>query len=80
MDLAGVVAITGIIALFVTAMESGGIKHEWDSGFVVGTLLGSITLCVIFAFEQYLMGDNALLQAKFLANQKIAFLCIFAFM
>ncbi|KAF6829651.1 GliA [Colletotrichum musicola] len=80
MDLAGVVLITGIIALFVTAMESGGIKHEWDSGFVVGTLMGSITLCVIFAFEQYLMGENALLQAKFLANQKIAFLCIFAFM
>ncbi|KAF4784384.1 GliA [Colletotrichum scovillei] len=80
MDLMGVVLITGIIALFVTAMESGGIKHEWDSGFVVGTLMGSITIAMLFGFEQYFMKEDALLQARFLANMKIGFLCVFAFM
>ncbi|KXH36978.1 GliA [Colletotrichum simmondsii] len=80
MDLMGVVLITGIIALFVTAMESGGIKHEWDSGFVVGTLMGSITIAMLFGFEQYFMKEDALLQARFLTNMKIGFLCVFAFM
>ncbi|EXF86311.1 GliA [Colletotrichum fioriniae PJ7] len=80
MDLIGVVLITGIIALFVTAMESGGIKHEWDSGFVVGTLMGSITIAMLFGFEQYFMKEDALLQARFLTNMKIGFLCVFAFM
>lgn len=54
LDLFGASLITALIITYTLALQYGGQTHPWKSGVVIGLLVGSLVLFVIFvAWEIY---------------------------
>lgn len=80
MDLPGLVTLLSSIICFVLALQWGGIIKPWGSADVVGTLVGSVILLVLFIIVQVIQGDRALLVGRTLKMRNIFACCVYIFL
>ena len=77
MDLLGVVTIMGGILCYLLAVEWGGVTKAWDDGSVIGTLVASAVLLVLFGILEWRLGERALLPGRLIKQRIILIPSIF---
>ncbi|PYH77103.1 MFS general substrate transporter, partial [Aspergillus uvarum CBS 121591] len=58
-DLPGIVLLTGSLTCYLLALEWGGVTKPWNDQAVIGTLVGSGMLGLLFIAQQWQAGANA---------------------
>ena len=79
MDPSGTFLIMAAIICVVLALQWGGTTRGWSDSTVIGTLVGFGLILVVFAINEYFMGDRALLQGALLSDRGILVNCAFTF-
>ena len=77
LDIPGLIVITGALLCLFLALEWGGISKAWGSADVIGTLVGSFCLTVVFIVIQWLQDERALVPRRILKQRHIAACCAF---
>ncbi|KAH8655978.1 DNA repair protein RAD50 [Tricladium varicosporioides] len=80
MDLPGFFIITASIICYLLAMQWGGASKPWRSTDVVGTLVGFVTLFVLFVGIEWYQGNRSLLLPSILKKRTILHGCAFCFL
>ncbi len=78
MDILGTIIILGALICFILGLQWGGVTKSWNDQDVIGTLVGSGLLFVLFVITEIYLGDRAFLQGRLLKSRLIASLCAFA--
>jgi len=79
MDLPGTFTIMASVVCYLLAMQWGGTSKAWSSGSVIGTLVAFVVLIFAFIAIEWLSGDHALIQFRFLKDRTIAAQSAFVF-
>ena len=79
MDPSGTFLIMAAIICVVLALQWGGTTRPWTDSTVIGTLVGFFLILIVFAINEYFMGDRALLQGALLKDRGILVNCAFTF-
>jgi MFS transporter, DHA2 family, glioxin efflux transporter len=61
MDPLGALLIMGAIVAYILALEYGGQTKPWNSSVVIGLLVGSVVIGVVFCGWQVYLGERAML-------------------
>lgn len=80
MDPIGLMSIIASLTLYILALQWGGVTMSWSSADVVGTLVGWISLTVLFCVDQWLQKERALVVIRLLKQRTIAVSCLFIFL
>lgn len=80
MDVPGFLVIVRAVVCYLLAMQWGGVMKSWGSADVVGTLVGSILLLLLFLVVEWYQGEKALLLSSILRRRTIALGCAFSFL
>ncbi|KAK8022522.1 Bcmfs1 [Apiospora rasikravindrae] len=79
MDIPGAVLICAVIVCFTLALRWGGVERAWNDSKVVGTLVATPVLLILFGLDQRLQGERALIMPSFLRNRVLLVGAIFEF-
>lgn len=77
MDLLGVAIVMGIVVSYMLALQYGGQSMPWRSATVVGLLVTSAVLLVVFIFWENYQGDRAMIPPRLFKQRKIAVASMF---
>lgn len=81
MDPLGLSTILGGLVCYMLALQWGGVTKGWDSGGVIGCLVGWILLTAAFATIQVLQKDHrASVNRRILSNKAILACCVYIFL
>ena len=80
MDIPGVLIITAAVICYLLAVQWAGVLKRWGSPDVVGTLVGSGVLFLIFLANEWWQGERALLMPSILKDRTVASGCAFCFL
>jgi hypothetical protein len=80
MDIPGIILGMGALVSFTLAMQWGGTLKHWSSPDVIGTLVGSVVMAVLFAVLQWRAGENASLVTRIMTQRTVAALSAFIFL
>ena len=80
MDIPGVILICTAIVCFTLATQWAGVEKDWSDSTVVGLLVGTVLLVIIFAADQWYQGERATLMLSFLRNRKLLVGAVFEFL
>ncbi|KAL8906322.1 MAG: hypothetical protein Q9207_002097 [Kuettlingeria erythrocarpa] len=80
MDLLGFLTITASVILYLLAFQWAGVEKRWGSADVIGLLVGSGTLSLMFMANEWWQGERALLLPTILKEYTISNGCIFCFL
>lgn len=70
LDWVGSIIMLGLITCLVLALQWGGIKYAWSSGPVVGTLVATFVLIILFIlYEWKLAGPAQLLPFRYFRSK-----------
>jgi MFS transporter, DHA2 family, glioxin efflux transporter len=64
MDPLGAAIVMGFIVSFMLAMQYGGQTHGWNSGVVIGLLVTSAVLFVVFVLWEIYQKERAMVVAR----------------
>lgn len=78
-DLLGSFVIMAAAVCFLLAMEWGGTSKKWDSGSVIGVLVGFGVLVILFAIVEWKQGERAVIVGRLLRERTIYIGVAFAF-
>lgn len=73
LDLVGIGIFVPLITCLVLALQWGGDQYTWSSKEVLPLLVATGTLCLVFAVQQYYMGDQATLPLRLLRSRILLF-------
>lgn len=80
LDLIGtVILIPGVICLLL-ALQWGGTTYPWSSAKIIGLLVGSILLFILFITSQIILGDKGILPPRFFKDRNTILAYVFAFL
>ncbi|KAH8764815.1 MFS multidrug transporter-like protein [Diaporthe sp. PMI_573] len=79
MDIPGSVLICATIVCFTLALRWAGVEKAWADSDVVGTLVATPIFLILFAFDQWLQKDRALVMPSFLKNRVLVVGAVFEF-
>jgi MFS family permease len=71
MDLAGTFLIMAAVVCFILAFQWGGSTKSWSDSTVIGTLVGSVIIGIVFCVNEWYMNDRALMQPHLMRNRRI---------
>ncbi|KAL8934498.1 MAG: hypothetical protein Q9216_005883 [Gyalolechia sp. 2 TL-2023] len=71
MDPLGCVVFLGAICCLLLALQWGGQSRPWRSAMIIGLLLGSSALLVLFGFIQWRLGEKATIPLRILRQRSI---------
>ncbi|KAI1172032.1 efflux pump antibiotic resistance protein [Nemania sp. FL0916] len=71
MDPAGTILIMGAVVSFIIAVQYGGQTQPWSSPTVIGLLVATGVIIVLFAAWEYLQGDRAMVVFRLLKHRAI---------
>ena len=71
--------LIGALVCYFLALEWGGITKAWSSSEVIGTLVGSILLTILFGVIEWKQGERALVVPRILKRRNIAVVSAFIF-
>jgi hypothetical protein len=82
MDPVGISLIMGGIISFILALQYGGQTKPWNSGVVIGLLVGAVLIWIAFIFWEVFQGDRAMIMPRLLRQRSVwqpsIFQCLFA--
>ena len=78
LDPLGAVMLLASVVCLLLALQWGGQAHAWNSATIIGLLVGSGLLFIVFAFVQWRMGEDATIPLRVLKLRSI--LCASAFL
>ncbi|KAH7387003.1 hypothetical protein DE146DRAFT_635767 [Phaeosphaeria sp. MPI-PUGE-AT-0046c] len=76
--LGAILLLTSVVCLLL-ALQWGGQAHPWKSATIIGLLVGSGLLFILFGFMQWKMGENATIPLRVLKQRSILFTSSFLF-
>ncbi|KAH0559978.1 hypothetical protein GP486_003494 [Trichoglossum hirsutum] len=79
-DIIGCFVLVSAVVLLFLALQWGGSKYTWKSGYTIGLLVAFGVLVVIFIGIQLWMQDNATVPPRILKNRSILAGVAFSFM
>ncbi|CAD6439775.1 c662d074-d5a0-45db-a8c8-0f2c53d46d6c [Sclerotinia trifoliorum] len=80
LDLIGTaILIPGVICLLL-ALQWGGTTYPWSSARIIGLLIGSILLFILFITSQIILGDKGILPPRFFKDRNTILAYVFAFL
>ena len=71
MDILGTLTIMFTVICYLLALQKAGIAHAWNSSVVIGLLVGSTLLFVLFAGIQIRLGELAMLVNRLLRDRTV---------
>ena len=69
LDLVGFLLFAPACIMLFLALEWGGVKNSWHSATIIGLLLGSAAIAVIFMFWEKRAGSNAMVPPALVSVQ-----------
>ncbi|KAL4795544.1 major facilitator superfamily domain-containing protein [Aspergillus venezuelensis] len=79
MDPSGITLLLGAIICYLLALQWGGAAEPWNSANVIGTLVGFAVLIILFAINEFLLKDKAMIPLRLAKNRTLASCAIFTF-
>ncbi|KAH8880976.1 MFS general substrate transporter [Thozetella sp. PMI_491] len=79
MDLGGAALIMGGTIMFTLAMQYGGQTKPWNSGTVLGLLVGSVVVFITFAGWEMWLKERAMIVPRVVRNRAIGVTAIYQF-
>lgn len=64
MDPLGTVTVMAAVVCYILALQWGGVTKTWNSGSVIGTLVGCVVLIISFIFLQWYNGERATIPSR----------------
>lgn len=80
MDLIGTFLVMAAVICYLIAMQYGGVAKPWSHRDVIGTLVGSGLLLIVFAINEWRQGERALLLGRVLKQRPIYIGAAFSFL
>jgi Fungal trichothecene efflux pump (TRI12) len=80
LDLYGFVLFAPACVMLLLALQWGGVLHAWDSATIIGLLVGSAVLAVVFILWERRAGENAMIPPALISRRIIAASCATSFM
>lgn len=71
MDILGIVTIMSSVICYLLALQKAGITYPWKSAMVIGLLIGSILLFIIFIILQVRLGERAMLVNRLVKDRTV---------
>ncbi|KFZ19157.1 hypothetical protein V502_03792 [Pseudogymnoascus sp. VKM F-4520 (FW-2644)] len=71
LDPIGIVLILGAVICYVLALQWGGSSLPWNSSEVIGLFVGFALLLIAFGFNEWWLGERAMLPPRLLKNRYI---------
>lgn len=78
-DPVGIALAMGGITCLVLALQYGGSSHPWNSGVVIGLLVGFGLLIIALVIWEILLGDYAMMQPKLYKQRSLSATAAFQF-
>lgn len=72
MDLPGTFTIMAAVICYILALQWGGQSKSWNSGDVIGTLVGFGVIMILFVIIQYYQGERAIIVGRLLKDRTIS--------
>ena len=69
LDLVGILLAMGTILSFILALQYGGQTHPWNSSLVIGLLVGSAAIGVLFVIWEYLQNERAMVPRRLISQR-----------
>lgn len=73
LDLFGIVVLLGAVSCLFLALQWGGITYNWKSSRIIGLLVGSRALSVVFGLLQYWLGEHATIPLRILRYRTVLY-------
>ncbi|KAF7919910.1 uncharacterized protein EAE98_009144 [Botrytis deweyae] len=80
LDLIGTIIIIPAVVCLLLALQWGGTTYPWSSTKIIGLLVGSILLFILFIISQIVLGDKGILPPRFFQNRNTLLAYVFAFL
>ena len=71
MDPLGIILLLGAVCCLLLVLQQGGSAWQWNSGRVIGLLIGFVVLSLLFGLWQYWLGDIATIPLRVLRNRTV---------
>ncbi|KAK4031982.1 major facilitator superfamily domain-containing protein [Parachaetomium inaequale] len=78
MDPVGVVLVMGAVVAFMLALQYGGQTAPWNSGVVIGLLVGFVLITAAFIVWEHFQGERAIVVPRLFKQRAICISCLFA--
>ncbi|KJZ69116.1 hypothetical protein HIM_11495 [Hirsutella minnesotensis 3608] len=78
-DYLGMILLIPGITSLILALEFGGTQYGWGNGRTIGCFVSAGVLFVLFALEQWWMGEKALVPPRIFTMRVVLFASIFTF-
>lgn len=79
MDFLGMTLIMGGLVAFMLALQYGGTTHPWKSSVVIGLLIGSVLIYVVFGVWETWNGERAILIPRLMKQRSVGLSCAVTF-
>ena len=71
MDIVGIILIMGAVVSYILAVQYGGQVQAWSSPTVIGLLVATGVILVIFSVWEYFQGERAMVVSRLLKRRAI---------
>lgn len=80
MDLPGAFIIMAAVVCYILALQDGGVKHDWNSAYTIGLLVGFVLIIGLFIVVEYFQKDKALFLGRLIKDRTLIIGCLFMFL
>lgn len=78
-DYLGMILLLPSITCLILAMEFGGARYGWSDGHTIGCFIAAGLLLVAFAWEQWWMGEKALVPPRIMTVRIVLFASLYSY-
>ena len=79
MDLLGTTLLVGGITAFILACQYGGQQNPWRSGVLIGLIVCTVMLFLIFGVWEWWMGERGIYPPRLMKMRTVLVPCLFTF-
>jgi MFS family permease len=79
MDFFGIALIMGGLVAFMLGLQYGGQTQPWKSSVVIGLLVGSALIYIVFGIWEFVQGERAMLIPRLMKQRSVGVSCAVTF-
>lgn len=72
MDPIGLTLMMGLITSYILALQYGGQTHPWKSSLVIGLLVGSVSMVMVFVFWEFYIKERAMIVPRLVGHSALS--------